>query len=85
MPLNIPTSRKDTSNKYLTEKLTKTYKKASKNGVNRINSEAKKIAKKLKLDDKIQKLQETETFIFMEDHEEVFLNSPSIIMFDPSK
>ena len=46
---NIYEINKDIYNKYLTEKITKTYKKASKNRVNRINSEAKKIAEKLKL------------------------------------
>ena len=52
---------KDVYNKYLTENITKTYKKANKNKVYRINSEAKKIAEKLKFDNKsssckIQKL-----------------------------
>ena len=45
---------KDVYNKYLTENITKTYKKANKNKVYRINSEAKKIAEKLKLDDRMQ-------------------------------
>ena len=43
-------------NKYLTDNINKTYKK-TKNKVNRINSEAKTIAQKLELDDKIQQLQ----------------------------
>ena len=36
---------KDVSNKYLTENITKTYKKANQNQVNRINSEAKRLPK----------------------------------------
>ena len=40
-------------NKYFTENITKTYKKTNKNKVNRINYEVKKIAEKLKLDDRI--------------------------------
>ena len=54
---------KSAYNKYLTKNITKTYKKPNKNKVNRINSEAKAIAEKLKLHDKIQQLQETEAFI----------------------
>ena len=66
---------KDVCNKYLTENITKTFKKASKNKVYGINSEAKKIAEKLKLDDRIQQLQETEAFISVKDHKEGFPNS----------
>ena len=73
---------KDEYNKYLTENITKTYKK-NKNKVNRINSEAKSI--KLKLDDRIQQLQETEAFISVKDHKEGFPNSPSFRLINPSK
>ena len=76
---------KNAYNKYLTENITKTYKKANKNKVNRINSEAKRIAEKLKLDDRIQQLQETEAFISVKDHKEGFPNSPSFRLINPSK
>ena len=65
---------KNAYNKYLTENITKTYKKPNKNKVNRINSEAKRIAEKLKLDDRIQQLQETEAFILGKEHKEGFPN-----------
>ena len=68
---------KDVYNKYLTKNITKTYKKSNNNKVNIINSEAKEIAEKLKLDDRIQQLQETEVFISVKDHKEGFSNSPS--------
>ena len=45
---------KNAYNKYLTENITKTYEKSNKNKVNRINSEAKRIAEKLKSEDRIQ-------------------------------
>ena len=45
---------KNASSKYLTENITKNYKKDNKSKVSRINSEAKRIAEKLKLDDRIQ-------------------------------
>ena len=48
---------KNAYNKYLTENITKTYKKTNKNKVSRINSEAKKRAEKLNLHDRIQQLQ----------------------------
>ena len=65
---------KNAYNKYLTENITKTYKKTNINKVNRINSEAKRIAEKLKLDDRIQQLQETEAFILGKEHKEGFPN-----------
>ena len=73
------------SSKYLTENIIKTYKKDNKNKVSRINSEAKKIAEKLKLDDRLPQLQETEAFIFVRDHKEEFPNSPSFRLMNPSK
>ena len=82
---NIYKMNKDLYNKYLIENITKTYKKANKHKVNRINSEAKEIAKKLKLDDRIQQLQETEAFILVKDHKEGFPNSPSFRLINPSK
>ena len=65
--------------------ITETYKKANKNKVNRINSEAKKVAEKLKLDDRIQQLQETEDFTSVKDNKEGFPNSPSFRLSNPSK
>ena len=38
--------------------------------MNRINSEAKNIAEKLKIDGRIHQLQETEVFILVKDHKE---------------
>ena len=74
---NIYKMNKNAYKKYLTENITNTYKKPNKNKVNRINSEAKRIAEKQKLDDRIQQLQETEAFISVKDHKEGFPNSPS--------
>ena len=45
---------KNAYNKYLTDNITKTYKKTNKTKVNKINSESKKIAEKLKLDNRMQ-------------------------------
>ena len=48
---NIYKMDKDTYKKYLKENVTKKYKKSNRNKVIKINIEAKKIAKKLKIDD----------------------------------
>ena len=74
---------KNAYNKYVTEDITKTYLKNNKNKVNRINSEAKKITLKLKLDDRIQQLQGTEVLISVKNHKEAFLNSPSSRLINP--
>ena len=44
----------DSYNKILTENITKTYKKSDPSIVGKINTEAKSIAKKLHLDDRIE-------------------------------
>ena len=62
--------------KYLIDNTTKTYKKANRVKVNRINFEAKKIAKKLAIDETIKQMEETEAFITVTDHKESFPNSP---------
>ena len=74
---------KNAYNKYVIEDITKTYLKNNKNKVNRINSEAKKITLKLKLDDRIQQLQGTEVLISVKNHKEAFLNSPSSRLINP--
>ena len=48
---NIYKMDKDKHNKYLTENITKTY---NRNKVNKINIKAKKIASKLKIDERVQ-------------------------------
>ena len=74
---------KNAYNKYVIEDITKTYLKNNKNKVNRVNSEAKKITLKLKLDDRIQQLQGTEVLISVKNHKEAFLNSPSSRLINP--
>ena len=67
---NIYKMNKNAYNKYITENITKTYKKTNKTKVNRINSESKKIAEKLKFYNRMQQHQETEAFISVKDHKE---------------
>ena len=43
-----------------------------------MNKQAKKIAKKLNIDGRIEKIQETEAYIVVEDHKKGFPNNPSL-------
>ena len=65
--------------------ITKTYKKSDKNKIKIINEDAKKIAKKLEIDDRVEKMQETEAFITIKDHKEGFPHSLSFRLINPSK
>ena len=56
---NIYKMDKDQYTKLLNEIITKAYRKANKNFVNKINKDAKKIAKSLSIDDRIEKTQES--------------------------
>ena len=84
---NIYKMDKDTYKKYLKENVTKKYKKSNRNKVIKINIEAKKIAKKLNIDDndKVQKFHEAEAFITIKDHKDSFPNFPTIRLINPSK
>ena len=59
---------KDKCNKYLTENITKTLSKSNRKKVNKINFEPKKIASKLKIDDRVQQFHEAEAFINVKYH-----------------
>ena len=82
---NIYKMDKDTYKKYLRENVTKTYKKSNRNKVNKIIIEAKKIATKLKIDDRVQQFHEAEAFITVKDHKDNFPNFPTFQLINPSK
>ena len=65
--------------------ITKTYKTSNRNRVNDVNLDAKKIADKLKIDDGVKKIQETEEFLTIKDHKEVFPHTLSFRLLNPSK
>ena len=56
---------RETYEKILHEKITKTYKKTDKNRVRTINVDANKIAKDLELEHRIEKMQESECYIML--------------------
>ena len=57
----------------------------SRNKFNKINIEAKKIATKLKIDDRVQQFHEAEAFITVKDHKDNFPNFPTFRLINPSK
>ena len=54
---NIYKMDKEQYTKLLNENITKAYRKTNKNSVNKINKDAKKIAKSLSIDDRVEKIQ----------------------------
>ena len=71
--------------KYLTENITKDYKKAAKGTTAKINAEAATIASGLELDDRIEALAERKAFITMKDHKEDFESNPKFRLINPCK
>ena len=76
---------KEDYQKHLRNNITKMYKKSNKSRVNDINLHAKKIAQKLKIDDRVKKMQETESFLTMKDPKEGFPHTLSFRLINPSK
>ena len=72
-------------NKYLTEKITKSYKKSNMNKAYELNLEAKKIADKLLISDRVDRLQNNEAYITIKDHKEIFQTNPTFRLINPSK
>ena len=66
------------------ENVTKTYKKCNTNKFNSINFKAKQIASKLKIDDRVQKLDENEAYVTIKDHKEGFPDKISCRLINPS-
>ena len=71
--------------KLIHENVTKTYKKTNESKTKTINKSAKKIANRLGLEDRIEKLQENESYITTKDHKDDFLLRISCRIINPSK
>ena len=67
------------------ENVTKTYKKCNINKSNSIILKAKEIASKLKIDDRIKKLDKNESYVTIRDHKEGFLGKISCRLLNPSR
>ena len=73
---NLYRVSKDTYSKLLQDNITKSYNKSNVSLINSINKEAKIIAAKLKLDDKIEQFNRREAFVTLKDHKVNFQNGP---------
>ena len=76
---------KDEYKKLLFENVTKTYKKTTEEKLKAINKGAKTIAQKLELDDRVEKMQESQCYITVKDHKEDFPHKISCRLLNPSK
>ena len=72
-------------NQHLNNSITSTYKRCTANQVNIINRESAAIAEKLDIADRVEKLQETNSYITIKDHKPNFENNPSFRLINPSK
>ena len=72
-------------NKLLQKNITKTYKKITPDIASSINDEAKDIATKLNLADRINITAEREAFITLKDHKPNFKNNPTFRLINPAK
>ena len=82
---NFYQTDKYTYDKILTENVTKTYKKSSTTLPNKINTEAKRVAKKFSIDDKMEIMAQQQCFVTVKDHKEDFISSPKFRLLNPTK
>ena len=66
-------------NGLLQKNITKTYKKVSPDTTSSIEIEAKEIAKRLDLDDRVNTTAKREAFITLKDHKPNFANNPAYL------
>ena len=76
---------KTSYDKLFIQNVTKTYKKADNSYYNNINKEAKSIAKKLNLEEKVECLAKPNAFITLKDHKEDFSSNPKCRLINPAK
>ena len=72
-------------NQLLNDNITKAYKKADENQLRKIDTEAKAITKKLRIDDRVEVTAQKEAFITLKDHKDNFANKPTCRLINPSK
>ena len=72
-------------NQLLNDNITKAYKKADGNQLKKIDTEAKAITKKLRIDDRVEVTAQKEAFITLKDYKDNFANKPTCRLINPSK
>ena len=76
---------KEQYNKILHDNITKNYKKDTKNLPKTITNEAKKIAKKFKVHDKVDTMAKRQCFFTIKDHKSDFRTNPKYRLLNPTK
>ena len=74
-----------TYKKLLRDNITATYQKTESLTVSKINKEAKAIASKLKLDDRIERFPTQKAFITLKDDKPNFVNNPKCRLINPAE
>ena len=74
---NVYKMNKEDYEKLMHENTTKTYKERNESKIKTIKKSAKKIANRLDLEDRTEKLQENESYITIKDHKDDFLHKIS--------
>jgi len=72
-------------NKLLTDNISKSYKKTKPSAINKVNKEAKSIATKLGIADRVQQYAKRSAFITLKDHKDNFDNNPKCRLINPAK
>ena len=75
---------KENYKKYLRDNITKTYKKSTNWKVNRADLDAKKIADRLLISDRVDQLQKHNAYMTAKDHKDSFPHNPSFRLINPS-
>ena len=71
--------------KFLKDNITETYQKSTNSKVNGVDLDAKKIAEKLLISDRVDQLQNHNANITVKDHKESFPHNPLFRLINPSK
>ena len=82
---NIYEMEKSNYEKLLTDNITKTYKQSNNNVYNSIDLEAKRIAKKVEIADRVECIAEKPAYIALKDHKENFNINPKCRLINPAK
>ena len=82
---NLYKMRTEQYEKLLRDNVTKSYKPAPDRLCDDINNEAKRIATRLKLEDRTEILAKSEAFITLKDHKENFMNALPCRLINPAK
>ena len=69
----------------LRDSITTTYKKASTDAANIIDSQAESIAQELNIDDRTEQIVKQQAFITLKDHKDNFANHPNCRLISPTK